>query len=144
MPRFQLLVRELGKEPRTVALGDPIVVGRSRSADLTVDDEEVGRKQFQIGVTSGFVVLEGLGSTNPTRVDDGTIKAGEKTTLPIGATIRVGKTEFVIESTDKTEGIEAPSSPHVDQTMVAGGPVAGGPASKPKPKPPAPAPAPAP
>ena len=102
MPRFQLLVRELDKEPRVVPLDDPIVVGRSRSADLTVDDEEVGRKQFQIGVTSGFVVLEGLGATNPTRVDDGTIKVGEKTTLPVGATIRVGKTEFVIESTDKT------------------------------------------
>jgi pSer/pThr/pTyr-binding forkhead associated (FHA) protein len=126
MPRFQLLVRELGKEPRVVPLGDPIVVGRSRSADLTVDDEEVGRKQFQIGVTSGFVVLEGLGATNPTRVDDGTIQSGEKTTLPVGAMIRVGKTEFVIESTDKTEGIPAPSSPHVDQTMVAGGPGPGG------------------
>ena len=122
MPRFQLLVRELGKEPRTIPLADAIVVGRSRSVDLTVDDEEVGRKQFRIGVTAGFVVLEGLGSTNPTRVDDGAIKAGEKTTLAAGATIRVGKTEFQVEAADATELGAARPSEAVDRTMVAKGP----------------------
>ena len=117
MPRFQLLVREPGKEPRSVPLGDSIVVGRSRSVDLTVDDEEVGRKQFRIGVTSGFVVLEGLGATNPTRVDNGVIKSGEKTTLPGGAWIRVGKTEFEIEATDATDQVAATPTDSVDRTV---------------------------
>lgn len=97
-----------------------MIVGRSRSVDVTVADEEVGRKQFKIGVTSGFVVLEGLGATNPTRVDDSIIKVGEKTTLPPGATIKVGKSEFVVESADATVD-QAADAPDVPQnTMVAG------------------------
>ncbi|MCB9876735.1 MAG: FHA domain-containing protein [Planctomycetes bacterium] len=134
MPRFQLLIREPAKEPRTVALGDPVVVGRSRNADLAVEDEEVGRKQFRIGVTSGFVVLEGLGTTNPTRVDDGVIGAGDRTTLAIGAIIRVGKTTFEVQSADSTQGEAGNPGEIVERTMVAPGP-AGGP---PRPAPPAP------
>jgi len=148
MPRFQLLVQELGREPRTVPLGNPIVVGRSRSVDLTVADEEVGRKQFRIAVTSGFVVLEGLGSTNPTRVDDATIEAGEKTTLPVGATIRVGKTVFTIASADETENVPSGPVDVPDVTMVAKGPAPGlkpptpQPPAPPTPQPPAPQPQP--
>ena len=119
MPRFQLLVREPGKEPRCVPLADPMVVGRSRSVDLTVDDEEVGRKQFRIGVTSGFVVIEGLGATNPTRIESGLLKSGEKTTLPVGAQIWVGKTEFEVASADATEDRSAAPPDVLDRTMVA-------------------------
>ncbi|MFK7743191.1 MAG: FHA domain-containing protein [Planctomycetota bacterium] len=120
MPRFQLLVREVGKEPRIVPLAEAIVVGRSRSVELTVDDEEVGRKQFRIGVISSFVVLEGLGSTNPTRVDESLVKVGEKTTLPHGSVIRVGRTEFVVEDLDAKAA----------EAAAAAGPSAGGSASE--------------
>ena len=122
MPRFQLLVREPGKEPRTVPLNDPIIVGRSRSVDLPVDDEEVGRKQFRIGVNQGFVVLDSLGTTNPTRVDSRVIKAGESTTLDVGQTISIGKSTFILEAAGTTVQ-RAPTSPDaMDVTMVARGP----------------------
>lgn len=155
MPRFQLLVREAGKEPRVVPLADAIVVGRSRNVDLTVNDEEIGRQQFRIGVQSGFVVLESLGKTNPTRVDDDRIKAGEKTTLSPGATIRVGRSEFVVQQADDaTMPPPTNAPPTFDRTMVAppqqrpgaappaprpaAGPAAGGETAKPADEPPSP------
>ncbi len=122
MPRFQLLVKEPGKEPHVVKLGDPIVIGRGKAADVTVADEEVGRKQFEILVTAGFVVLKGLGKTNPTRVGDSLIQAGEQTTMASGTIIRVGKSEFVVEDAEKTEQGVAPRAPHPDQTIVSANP----------------------
>ena len=122
MPRFQLLVKEPGKEPHVVQLGEPLVIGRGKAADVTVADEEVGRKQFEILVTAGFVVLKGLGKTNPTRVGDSLIQAGEQTTMASGTIIRVGKSEFVVEDAEKTEQGVAPRAPHPDQTIVSANP----------------------
>ena len=123
MPQFQLLIREPGREPRTIQLDDrPITIGRSRNVDEPVSDQEVGRKQFRIGVNQGFVVLDGIGSTNPTRVDSRPIAAGESTTLDVGQKITVGKSEFILQVTGTTaEETLAPPEP-IDVTMVAGGP----------------------
>ena len=73
MSRFQLLIREPGKTPRHFPLTSTVVVGRSKKVECSVDDNEVGRKQFRIGIKSGFVVLEDLGATNRTVVDNTTI-----------------------------------------------------------------------
>ena len=99
MSRFQLLIREPGKAPRHFPLASPIVVGRSKSVECSIADDEVGRKQFRIEVKSGIVVLEDLGATNRTVVDNTAIESGAQTALSAGAIIRVGKTEFVIEPT---------------------------------------------
>jgi pSer/pThr/pTyr-binding forkhead associated (FHA) protein len=121
MTRFQLLVRELGKAPRLVPLTDSIVVGRSRRADLSIDDQEVGREQFRIGVTGGFVLLESLGRTNATKVDDVPLPAGEKTTVAVGSSIRVGNTTFTIESAESTADGPHPAAAgdEIDRTIVA-------------------------
>jgi pSer/pThr/pTyr-binding forkhead associated (FHA) protein len=121
MTRFQLLVRELGKAPRLVPLTDTIVVGRSRRADLSIDDQEVGREQFRIGVTGGFVLLESLGRTNATKVDDVPLPAGEKTTVDVGSSIRVGNTTFTIESAESTADGPHPATAgdEIDRTIVA-------------------------
>src|SRR5688572_21031779 len=78
MPRFQLLVRELGKPPRVVPLTKTITVGRSRRADLVLEDEEVGREQFRIGPEGTVLFVEGIGSTNRTVVDGVALEPGQR------------------------------------------------------------------
>ncbi len=123
MPRFQLLVRELGKAPRTVALLQALVVGRSRRADIVLEDEEVGREQFRIGPAGASVTVEGIGSTNKTIVDGTSIEPGQKVTVTSGATIKVGRSILQLQFADATEG--APPRPGAfDATLVAGRPSA--------------------
>ncbi|MBL8752949.1 MAG: FHA domain-containing protein [Planctomycetes bacterium] len=121
MPRFQLLVRELGKAPRTVALAQTLVVGRSRRADLVLEDEEVGREQFRIGPSGAGVVVEGIGSTNKTIVDGNVLDPGQKVTIGVGVSIKVGRCIVQVQAADATEGMPAqPGS--FDATLVAGRP----------------------
>ncbi|MCU0865389.1 MAG: FHA domain-containing protein [Planctomycetes bacterium] len=118
MPRFQLLIREPGKPPRVVALGAPLLFGRSRRADVTVDDEEVGREQFRIGVDGEAVFLEGIGKTNRTALDGTTVGPGQRTTAKVGAVIQVGRTTFELQlvqsSTPPLPAVEV-----AEATMVA-------------------------
>jgi pSer/pThr/pTyr-binding forkhead associated (FHA) protein len=102
MAGFELNIREPGKPPRLVALTQTIVVGRSRRADVTVEDQEVGREQFRIGIDRGIVVLEGLGRTNRTMVDGSVLDPGARITLSPGARIMVGKTTFVLQNEEST------------------------------------------
>ena len=121
MPRFQLLIRELGKAPRVAPVTQTLVVGRSRRADVVIDDEEVSREQFRIGLQGALVFLEGLGKTNRTTVDGTTVDAGQRVTLNVGATIKVGRTALVLQAGEVTA--DAPARPgNVDATMVARGP----------------------
>lgn len=126
MPRFQLLIRELGKAPRVVPLTQPLVVGRSRRADVVIDDEEVSREQFRVEPSGALVVLEGLGKTNRTTVDGTVVEAGQRVTLNAGASIKIGRTVVMVQAGDATES--APSRPgNFDATMIAPGPAKGGP-----------------
>jgi pSer/pThr/pTyr-binding forkhead associated (FHA) protein len=102
MAGFELNIREPGKPPRLVALTQTIVVGRSRRADVTVEDQEVGREQFRIGIDRGIVVLEGLGRTNRTMVDGSVLDPGARISLSPGARIMVGKTTFVLQNEEST------------------------------------------
>lgn len=118
MPRFLLLIKELGKAPRVVPLTSPLLVGRSRRADLVVDDDEVGREQFRLTPLGPGVEIEGIGQTNRTLVDGVRVDPGQRLPLVAGATIKVGKTTFVVQAGDSTEA--PPAQPgNVDATLVA-------------------------
>lgn len=118
MPRFLLLIKELGKAPRVVPLTSPLLVGRSRRADLVVDDDEVGREQFRLTPLGPGVEIEGIGQTNRTLVDGVRVDPGQRLPLVAGATIKVGKTTFVVQAGDITEA--PPAQPgNVDATLVA-------------------------
>ena len=118
MPRFLLLIKELGKAPRVVPLTSPLLVGRSRRADLVVDDDEVGREQFRLTLLGSGVEIEGIGQTNRTLVDGTQVGPGQRLTLVVGATVKVGKTTFVVQAGDTTEA--PPAQPgNVDATLVA-------------------------
>ena len=136
MTRFQLIVQQLGKEPAVVPLTQAIVVGRSRRADLTIDDEEVGREQFRLGLENGRPFLEGIGTTNQTICDGAVIPSGHKRVLAAGASIRVGRTTFTIRDTQTTEESK-PGGDFMDVTLVA--PRPSGPAPS-GPRPPVPGP----
>lgn len=94
MSRFQLLIREPGKDPSHVPITGSLVVGRSRRADVQVGDLEVGREQFRIGVDGQLVYVEGIGTTNRTTVDGADLPAGQRRLLAPGGSVRVGKTIF--------------------------------------------------
>ncbi|MEC8252994.1 MAG: FHA domain-containing protein [Planctomycetota bacterium] len=121
MPNFQLRIREPEREPKTITLGAPIVVGRARGADVTVSDKEAGRKQFRISVNADFVILESLGATNPTRVDDRSIQEGEQTTVETGSVIRIGQTEFDVLIADPADASAASPQPDADLDMTMAG-----------------------
>lgn len=124
MPRFQLLIRELGKAPRVVPVTQTLVVGRSRRADVVIEDEEVSREQFRIGIAGASVFIEGIGKTNRTNVDGSTLEPGQKVTVNAGASIKIGRTVVQVQAGDATENALArPGS--IDATMVAPGPAAG-------------------
>jgi len=118
MPRFLLLVKELGKGPRTIPIAGPTMVGRSRRADVVVDDEEVGREQFRLLLEGTSLVIEGIGQTNRTTVDGQKLDAGKRATLVPGATVKVGRTTFQVQAGDSTEA--PPARPGaIDATLVA-------------------------
>lgn len=118
MTRFELFVQELGRDPRVQPLSQTMVVGRSRRADLTIEDEEVGREQFRIGIDAGKPFLEGLGTTNQTIVDGSPIPAGSRRTLAVGSVIRVGRTTITLRNPQSTEDAR-PGGLMPDATMVA-------------------------
>lgn len=118
MTKFELIVQQLGKDPRPVPLDRTMTVGRSRRADLMIEDEEVGREQFRIGLDDGQPFIEGLGTTNQTIVDGSVLAAGTKRRLAAGTTIRVGRTTVMVRDAQSTTNAK-PGEPMQDQTLVA-------------------------
>src|SRR5690348_473228 len=117
MPRFQLLIREFGKAPRVVPVPQAAVVGRSRKADIVIEDEECGREQFKLSLVGATVVIEGIGKTNKTTVDGSTLAPGERATVTTGATIKVGRSTIFVQTGDVTES-SAPRPGPMDATLV--------------------------
>jgi pSer/pThr/pTyr-binding forkhead associated (FHA) protein len=70
-----------------------VVVGRS--ADVSIDDDELSRRHFAVHATADGVLVEDLGSTN------GTFVGGERisgtVTVPGGTLIRAGQSEFTVD-----------------------------------------------
>ncbi len=70
-----------------------VVVGRS--ADVSIDDDELSRRHFAVHATADGIVVEDLGSTN------GTFVGGERingsVTVPGGTLIRAGQSEFTVD-----------------------------------------------
>lgn len=69
---------------------DQLIIGRSASCDLTLDDTFVSSQHARVAKTDGGLMVSDLGSTNGTYVDR------EKVTTPIqvsrGAKLQIGST----------------------------------------------------
>lgn len=66
----------------------PTIVGRSRSADITLGHNLVSRKHCELYESDGRLVIRDLGSLNGTFVGD--TRISDATVLPPGATVTIG------------------------------------------------------
>jgi len=90
---------------RRVAVGQSLVVGRTRDCGFVIDDSAASRRHFEITPRNDIFVWKDLGSTNGTVVNGARMLAGE---LRHGDRIQVGETAmlFQVESdgADSTAG----------------------------------------
>ena len=83
------------QEGLTLPLGDGVKIGRASDCQLVLDDDYVSTRHAQIVRTDSGYVVEDLGSTNGTYVNNERISAA----TPFGTsdTLRIGRTLMVVE-----------------------------------------------
>ena len=72
----------------------PVLLGRSESADIRLDDRWLSRNHCEIDVTDGELIIRDLGSKHGTYVNESPI---DETTIESGDELRIGITRFVVE-----------------------------------------------
>jgi hypothetical protein len=87
----------------------PMLIGRSRSCDLVVNDTSVSRKHARLLVNATRVVIEDIGSANGVFVNGNRLEDGVPAGLADGDQIQVGSGTFVLRS--ETMQVRLPSSP---------------------------------
>ena len=93
-PGAVLRVHAPGRPERDVAFeGHPVTIGRASDADVVIDDPLVSRRHARLAPRGGRLILEDLGSTNGTRVNDHVVR--EAVVAP-GDRIHVGATRLEI------------------------------------------------
>jgi FHA domain len=83
------------QEGLTLPLGETVKIGRAADCQLILDDDYVSTRHAQIVRTDSGYVVEDLGSTNGTYVNNERIN----TATPFGTTdtLRIGRTLMVVE-----------------------------------------------
>ncbi|HEY0482646.1 MAG TPA: sigma 54-interacting transcriptional regulator [Kofleriaceae bacterium] len=106
-----------GGERRVIALDDTrrCVVGRSRDADVHVEDGAVSRRHLAIAIQAGAVVVEDLESSNGTYVNGERI--AERCTLGNGDIVTAGRTQIVAHCAQRTAGGAQPLDPLLDPLL---------------------------
>lgn len=79
---------------RSVVVDRELVIGRE-GADLTIPDPEVSRRHTLVRPAEGGIEVEDLGSLNGTYLDG--VRLGAVVTVTSRATIRVGRSQIVVE-----------------------------------------------
>ena len=90
-PRFVVL--------RRIRQGEAVTIGRSRSADVFVDDPLVSRRHVVVRAeaSSDNVRVCDIGSRNGTRLGDQKIEPNVELSIPFGEQIKLGRTTIVVE-----------------------------------------------
>ncbi len=73
----------------------PLVIGRSREADITVEDANVSRRHAEIRRDDGAYWIVDLGSTNGVEVNGRKV---DRAKLSHSDTVVVGRTDLVFEN----------------------------------------------
>jgi transcriptional regulator with PAS, ATPase and Fis domain len=73
------------------------VLGRSRDADITVDDATISRAHARLRVGVDKISVEDLGSRNGTRVGGRPVAKGESVPCPMGCVIELGSATLVLQ-----------------------------------------------
>lgn len=87
-------------ETVTLGQGDRILVGRGDEATLSIDDDELSRRHFQVSWNGTACRLVDLNSRNGTKVNDSTVSS---VALDSGDTIAAGNTVFQIEIAEASQ-----------------------------------------
>ena len=72
----------------------PVLLGRSESADIRLDDRWLSRNHCEIDITDGELIIRDLGSKHGTYVNESQI---DETTIESGDELRIGITRFVVD-----------------------------------------------
>ncbi len=89
-----------------------IVLGRSESSDLRIDDPSITRKHARLHLGER-IEIEDLGSVNGTRVRNQRLEPGQRVQLVRGEPFRLGTALLVIHAVDEEEASAAPISEDV-------------------------------
>jgi pSer/pThr/pTyr-binding forkhead associated (FHA) protein len=90
----KLVVRHGGKQ-RTLKLSRTIQIGRASSCDVSLDDTYVSQLHASVSNRNGTWVVEDLGSTNGTYLNQQRVTV--PTEIAPGDRIRIGKTVFEVK-----------------------------------------------
>ncbi|MBX3126529.1 MAG: sigma 54-interacting transcriptional regulator [Polyangiaceae bacterium] len=92
---------EGGYAAATLPTRGALVVGRSRTADLSIDHPSVSREHARIVVDANISIVD-LGSHNGTRVGSVVLRAGERAVVAPGDVIDLGGAFLSVQSTRPT------------------------------------------
>jgi hypothetical protein len=91
-PRL-VVVAAMGMDPGTELLvGSGVMLGRAGGADIRIDDQFASSNHARVYERDGGMVVEDLGSTNGTYLNNRPLRGSER--IGAGDTIRIGDTEF--------------------------------------------------
>jgi hypothetical protein len=73
------------------------VVGRMKSADLSIDDPDLSRRHVELVRKGDKLMIIDLGSKNGTTLGERRLDSGEEAPWPRGTSLQIGKTRLVYE-----------------------------------------------
>jgi hypothetical protein len=79
----------------SLSLGAPIIIGRADDCQLVLDDDYVSTHHARISRSESYDVIEDLGSTNGTFVNNQRIAV--PTQIGVGDSVRIGQSVMVLE-----------------------------------------------
>ena len=116
-PRFLVVYAPARPPSRHVLPLGRIVIGRTPTCDIVVDDETISRQHAALVVEPAHVFAEDLGSANGTSVGGVALKPGERVVVLVGGMLALGDVVALLREgpDDKAERLDEPmpSSAHV-------------------------------
>ncbi|MDR1833227.1 MAG: FHA domain-containing protein [Propionibacteriaceae bacterium] len=79
----------------TLPLGEPIIIGRADDCQLVLNDDYVSTHHARISRGGGYDIIEDLGSTNGTFVNNQRITV--PTQIGTGDSVRIGQSTMLLE-----------------------------------------------
>ncbi len=87
----------MGAELTLDTSGRTYVVGRLKSADLSIDDPDLSRRHVELVRRGEKLVIIDLGSKNGSKLAERKLDSGEEIAWPKGASLQIGATRLVYE-----------------------------------------------
>lgn len=77
--RFRVIIKGKGHDKSVEIDKDSCVLGRGKECDIVIDDDLISRKHLKISMRNNELMIEELGSTNGTWINNSKIEKGKKT-----------------------------------------------------------------